>query len=160
VAELSGCFTPVGETTCGAPVVVDIPAQPAMPFDRTQVIFPYVTSVSGIGPGAFDGSVVIINAQANGNMQRSVSKSVHFDIQKPAIFGASTTAASLGQFVVIKGGGFVGGNAEEVTLLDLIGTFTLDGGGKALPLNLELVPEFVSGPEVRYVLSATDPLGM
>jgi hypothetical protein len=164
VAELSGCFTPLGETTCGAPVLVDIPAQAATPFDRTQVIFPYTTSVSGIGPGSFDGSVVIINAQANGSMQRSSSKNVHFDIQKPAIFGASTTAASLGQFVVIKGGGFVGGNAEEVTLLDLVGTFTPDssgsGGAKALPLNLELVPEFVSGPEVRYVLSTSDPLGM
>src|SRR5262249_2087394 len=28
-----------------------------------------------------------------------------------------------------------------------------------LPLDLELVPEFVSGPVVRYVLSETDPLG-
>jgi hypothetical protein len=157
-AELTGCFTPLGQSTCGAMKTVVIPARPMSPFDRTQVSFPYITAISGIGPGAFDGTVVMVNAFASGDERRSVEKKVHFDIQKPAIFGASTTAASVGQFVIINGGGFVGGNADEVTLLDLKGSFTPDNGS-ARPIDLELVPEFVSGPQVRYVLSESDPLG-
>jgi hypothetical protein len=78
---------------------------------------------------------------------------------RPAIFSASTTAASLGQYVVIQGGGFVGGASDEDTLLALQGSFAPDGGGAARALDLQLVPEFVSGPEVRYVMSESDPLG-
>jgi hypothetical protein len=159
-AELTGCFTPAGQTTCGAQKTITIPAVPATAFDRTRVNFPYITAISGIGPGAFDGKVVMVNVQPSGTQRRSIEKTVHFDIQKPAIFGASTTAASLGQYVVINGGGFIGGNPDEATLLDLKGTFTPDGGGAPRMLDLELVPEFVSGPEVRYVLSENDPLGM
>jgi hypothetical protein len=158
-AELTGCFTPTGQTTCGAMKTLRIPATPKAAFDRTRVTFPYVTAISGIGPGSFDGSVVMINVHRSTEEERSIEKAVHFDIQKPAIFGASTTSASLGQYVIINGGGFVGGNAEEATLLDLKGTFTPDDGSPDIDLDLELVPEFVSGPTVRYVLSETDALG-
>jgi hypothetical protein len=158
-AELTGCFTPVGQTSCGATNTVMIPTAPMSAFDRTRVTFPYATSISGIGPGAYDGMLTLVNTQANGTMTRSGQKAVHFDIQKPAIFGASVTSASLGQYVVINGGGFIGGNASEATLLALKGSFTPDGGGAAVALDLELVPEFVSGPMVRYVVSESDPLG-
>ncbi len=162
-AELSGCFQPAGQSACGAMTTVRVPASPMAAFDRTRVSFPYATSISGIGPGTFDGTLALVNVDSSGNELRSATSPLHFDIQKPAIFDASTTAASLGQYVVIAGGGFVGGEAGQATLLALKGSFTPDPSDVANPqvrtLDLELVPQFVSGPTVRYVLSETDPLG-
>lgn len=159
-ARLTGCFKPAGMTTCGPNVSLEIPAVPATPFDRTRVAFPYATSISGIGPGNFSGMLTLVNAHGGGAMVSAKPRAVSFDIQKPAIFSASTTAASLGQYVVITGGGFVGGPADEATLLSLQGMFTPDGGGAARAIDVQLVPEFVSGPKLRYVLDETDdPLG-
>jgi hypothetical protein len=158
-AELTGCFTPSGSSTCGAMMTVRVPAAPITPFDRTRVTFPYATSISGIQPGAFDGTLAMVNLSASGDESRTSAQSVHFDIQQPAIFGASTTAASLGQYVVIQGGGFVGGESDQATLLALKGTFTPDASPSPRALDLTLVPEFVDGPTVRYVVSESDPLG-
>ena len=159
-AELTGCFTPAGATACADSGTVRVPASPMAAFDRTRVSFPYATSISGIGPGSYDGMLTMINIDASGNESPTAARPVHFDIQKPAIFSASTTAASLGQYVVINGGGFAGDGATQATLLELAGTFTPDDGSGDLTLDLTLVPEFVSGPVVRYVLSESDPLGM
>lgn len=158
LARLRGCFTPAGQTTCGPDVTVDVPARPATEFDRTRVIFPYATSVSGIGPGTFAGTVEIVNAHTVSGERVSGQQDVRFDIQRPAIFGASTTAASLGQYLVVTGGGFVGGADDEFTVLHLTGEFT-PADGKSRALDLQLVPEFVAGPELRYVLGEDDPLG-
>jgi hypothetical protein len=159
-ARLSGCFTPMGMATCGPNVSVEIAAVPATTFDRTRAAFPYATSISGIGPGTFTGTLVLVNVHAGGPQVVSKSRPVSFDIQKPAILSASTTAASLGQYVVINGGGFVGGAADEVTLLAVQGMFMDDATGKTRVIDVQLVPEFVSGPQVRYVLDDTDdPLG-
>ncbi|MCC6999298.1 MAG: hypothetical protein IT370_32095 [Deltaproteobacteria bacterium] len=161
VAILSGCFTPAGMTVCGPMVTVDLPAAPLAAFDRTRAAFPYSTAVSGIGPGRFDGSLLLENRHTGGAKIRSAPRTVRFDIQKPAILSASPTKASLGQYVIIRGGGFVGGGAggDDATLIGLSGTFTPDGGGAARAIDLELVVEFRAGPEVRYVLDEDDPLG-
>jgi hypothetical protein len=158
-ARLSGCFTPAGQSACGPTVQVEVAAQAQAAFDRTRLVFPYATSISGIGPGNFAGTLTLANVAADGTVTTSAARAISFDIQPPSIFGASTTAASLGQFVVIDGGGFVGGAPDEATLLALSGSFAPDGGGAARPIDLELVPQFVSGPRVRYVLDEGDPLG-
>jgi hypothetical protein len=158
-AVLEGCFTPDAQAQCGPAVTVEIAAAPAAPFERRRVIFPYATRVSGIGPGVFSGTLRLDNVHASGTVTRSAPRSVRFDIQPPAIFKASTTRASLGQYVVIDGGGFAGGVSGEATLLELRGMFT-PTGGVARPIDLSLVPEFVAGPRVRYVLDEGDPLGM
>jgi hypothetical protein len=133
---------------------------PFSEFERTRAIFPYATSISGIGPGTWKGTLTVINAHTGGASEKSTSRMVTFDIQRPAILSASTTAASLGQYVVINGGGFVGNMADEITLLQLRGSFTPDGGGAVRPIDVTLVPEFVSGPQLRYVLDdVDDPLG-
>jgi hypothetical protein len=154
-ASLTGCFTPAGTTICGATTTVEVAAQPAAPFDRANAVFPWATTISGIGPGSWTGMLTLVNIHASGVRKSTGAKAVKFDIQRPAIFAASTTTASLGQYVVIQGGGFI----DQVTLLELKGTFTPDGGGADRPLDLQLVTDFVAGPTVRYVLSADDPLG-
>ncbi len=81
-------------------------------------------------------------------------------MQRPQITGTSTTSASLGQYMLIDGGGFVGGAGatDESTVLQLTGTFT-DSAGVVTPLQVVLVPEFVSGLRLRYVLDERDALG-
>jgi len=162
-ARLTGCFQALKSSVC-TPLAVttpplEIPAKPSRPYERGGVGFPYRPTISGIGPGTFTGQLVLVNHLADGTTPTTAPLDVTFDVQRPAIFSASTTSASLGQYVVISGGGFVGDGDAEVTLLDIKGTFAPDGGGPERPLDLELVTEFVSGPEARYVIDDSDPLG-
>jgi len=161
VAVLTGCFTPMTATSCGPQVTAEIPTAPLAnsTYDRTRAQFPYTTAVSGIQPGRFTGTLVLKNLHKGGATTMSAAKTVRFDIQRPMISSASPTRASLGQYVIIRGGGFVGGTADDVTLIGLRGMFMPDGGGAARALDLELVVEWRSGPEVRYVLDERDPLG-
>jgi hypothetical protein len=158
-ALLTGCFTPQGRSACNPPTTVEIPASTVADFDRTRLVFPYTPEVSGVGPGAFVGKLILKNVAGSGAVTQSDARDVRFDIQRPAIFSASTTAASLGQYVVVDGGGFVGGAPGEDSLIALKGSYAPNGGGAPRPLDLLLVPEFVAGPRVRYVLDETDPLG-
>src|SRR5690606_25133985 len=82
------------------------------------------------------------------------------EIIEPAIASVSPSAASLGQYVDIAGGGFVGplpggDPTQAFTLIELDGTFTPAGGTPA-PASLTLVPEFKSGQLVRYVINEED----
>jgi hypothetical protein len=86
---------------------------------------------------------------------------VQYDLVPTEILAASTssgTGASLGQFVDVEGAGFVGAD-EGLTILRCIGTYHLDIGGRSLPVDLELIPEFVDGTLVRYVINEDDGLG-
>jgi hypothetical protein len=157
-ARLTGCFTPSEGGDCGPPVDVTLPAQPTSEFDRTRASIVYATSISGIGPGHFSGVITLVNQHKSGAQVASDTLPVAFDVRPPMISGASTTAASLGQYVVIDGGGFVGGADDESTVLHLVGGF-VDRQGKQTPLDVVLVPEFLSGPQLRFVLDENDSLG-
>jgi hypothetical protein len=74
------------------------------------------------------------------------------------IFSVDPPAASLGQYVFVRGGGFVGGESGAITELELSGTFTRTGGGSA-PVSMTLIPEFVEGRLVRYIVNTDDALG-
>ncbi len=156
--RLVGCFQPDGQPDCGPPIDVTLPATPAGELDRTRASFGYGTQISGIGPGHFSGQAALLNQHAGGLVLTSSVANVAFDVQRPRITGASTTGASLGQYVLVDGGGFVGGSDDESTVLSLVGTF-VDRQGLTVPLDLVLIPEFVSGPRLRYVLDENDPLG-
>ncbi len=159
-ARVNGCFTPAGKTVCNSPTELEIPTVPAAAFDREHARFVYTTDLSGIGPGHFAGTVVLVNRPASGPARETSPVAVGFDIQRPAITGSSTTAASLGQYVLIEGGGFVGGTdrTDESTVIQLTGEI-VDDAGKKSPVAVVLVPEFVSGLRLRYVLDEKDALG-
>jgi hypothetical protein len=159
-AVLDGCFQPDGQQGCTAISGVEIPAQPANPFDRTAIVFPYATSLSGIRPGSFHGQVKLRNVLSDGETAESATTPVSWTIGRPRIVGATPTGASLGQFLFVQGRGFVGGPPDEATLLKVSGTFTPEaGGGAPVQVQVSLVPEFQSGSVVRYVLDEQDALG-
>ncbi|MEJ7604001.1 MAG: hypothetical protein WKG01_39340 [Kofleriaceae bacterium] len=74
------------------------------------------------------------------------------------IFSIEPTAASLGQYVFVKGGGFVGGDPGAVTELELSGTFHRTGSNPAT-ISMTLIPEYAEGRLVRYVVNTDDELG-
>ena len=161
-ALVSGCFLPAtaaAGTACTKIDNVDLPARPSKSWDRTQLEFPFAPAIAGIQPGAFTGTVRVENRLASGQVMAAGPQALTVTLRKPEVLSISPTQASLGQFVDVQGGGFVGDAADEVTLLHLTGTFQAVGGSAGAAVDLELVPHFVSGPMVRYVLDETDALG-
>ncbi len=158
-AIVSGCFTPAAGGACAPVADVDLTASPAAPWDRTQVAFAFSPAIAGILPGSFSGTVRIENHPAGGAAAVAGSKPLAVTLQKPAITTINPTAASLGQYVHVTGGGFVGAADDEVTLVHLVGTFSATGAPAAAPVDLEVVPHFTDGRDLRYVLDETDALG-
>lgn len=162
LAIVEGCFTAEGDTECVAVGPVEVPVVPDSPFDRTRATFPFAPTIAGIHPGSFMGTVSLRNRHADGNeVDGEDAIDVEYDLIPTEVFTAGTssgTGASLGQFIDIDGGGFIGGD-EGLTTLVIAGTYTPTGAPEGAPVMLELVPEFESGRRVRYVVNEDDGLG-
>src|SRR5581483_8338568 len=138
---------------------VDLVAGPAEPWSRTKAQFPFAPSIAGVAPGSFTGTLRVENRQTNGAPIDAGSSSIAVNLRKPAILSVSPQAASLGQYVDVTGGGFAGAAADEVTLIHLTGAFTPAGAPASTPVDLKLVPRWISGTSLRYVLDEADALG-
>ncbi|MBI5532977.1 MAG: hypothetical protein HY898_09695 [Deltaproteobacteria bacterium] len=159
-AFVEGCFQLEGSSSCNPVGPVEIPCKPAQPFDRTTAVFPFHPMIAGIHPGTFKGTVKLRN-DAGGQPGDTYSDALPLtlSLQPPAVFSLSPSSASLGQYVMIQGGGFVDDSEQgSLTTLDFEGTFTPDGAA-SIPASLTLLPHFVSGQLARYVLNTEDQLG-
>ena len=157
VASLAGCFTAVGDTECVDTGTVEVPVE-TTGYTRDDGTYAFAPTIAGIRPGSFEGTVLLINRHEGGATTQSELADIAYEVSEPALFSVSPTAVSLGQYVDVEGGGFVGGDQGGATLIELTGTFTPDGGGP-MDVSLTLVPEFVEGRLVRYVLNEDDTLG-
>jgi len=158
IAIVDGCFRRVGAATCTPVEPVEVALTPETPFSRRRATFRFVPAIAGIEPGGFEGEVRLENRPAEGTATRSDASPIGYELITSEIFTINPTAASLGEYVFVEGGGFVGGEAGASTLIRLQGTFTPTGGAGAT-VDLLLVPEFVAGRQVRYVMSGDDQLG-
>lgn len=158
VAKLEGCFTLDGGGACSPIEPQTITMQPLDPLSRERAAFPFSPKIAGIRPGTFVGSVTVENQQRNKPPQAAPAFDVTYDMVTSQIFTVDPPAASLGQYVFVKGGGFVGGEAGALTELELSGQFNKTGQAPA-QINLTLIPEFVEGRLVRYVVNEDDELG-
>lgn len=167
VAVVSGCFQPTGESSCGGLEEVTLPIAPAAdhPLARDRAVFAFEPAIAGIRPGHFDGDVFIRNRHIDGTTLESIPQPFAFELLESEIRSIGP-GGSLGQFIDIEGGGFVGG-PEGYTLVEIEGEFTsrstaTEGGsgeGMVIPVPpLELVPEFQSGRRIRYILNEDDLL--
>ncbi len=163
VAVVSGCFIPDGKTTCTPITTVELPVTPATVSDRTMGTFAFHPRIAGIQPGQFQGTVKLANHPAGGQPETdSAPQTIDCTLVPPSIFSVTPPAASLGQYVDIAGGGFVGPDSSDptaVTSVEIVGTFTLEGSTTPANVDLVLIPSFVGGPLVRYVVSEDDALG-
>jgi hypothetical protein len=135
------------------PVSAEIPVLPADRFARDRGILTLSTALGGIRPGAFDGTLSL-RRTLSGESTTTEPLDVSFDFEPPTLFALEPAEASLGQYVVLRGGGFVGcaSGCDEVTTMTIEGTFTPQGGSPAPFGPVEIVPEYVSGAEVRFVM--------
>lgn len=190
-AVLDGCFLPDGVvgscSTVGTLVrAVEVLVRPVSALDRRVGIFPWSPLVHGIRPGRFVGTVSLKNQQRSvRGPARSDPRPLAITQVPPELLAFSPSAASLGQYIELQGAGFIGGSTRfvpdpalasdgptgtatralpgQVTILRLRGQFTLDGSPIVLPVDLDVVvewlPRYPNGPVGRYVLDEADALG-
>jgi hypothetical protein len=159
VAVVRGCVAPVDlDGPCAPidPALVPLVPDAAGRRDRAQL--PFAPAIAGIRPGRFRGEVVVENRHAGGAALRASAVPLACELTLPAVFRMSPARVSLGQYVVVDGGGFVGGEPGASTELHLDGTFT-GSDGETAPVALVLIPEALGGRTARYVVSEDDALG-
>ncbi len=166
VAILEGCFTKQGEAGCTPISDVEITMRPRAEFSREQAEFAFAPKIAGIERGTFTGSVRLRNDLTQGGATLETKQiPVDYALLEPVIFSFSPAVASLGQYVLIDGGGFIGPDAlvEDDTLsvstVRLAGTFTPTGAPAGSPVQVDLVAEYLEGQHARYVLNEQDSLG-
>ena len=161
IAIFDGCFVP-DDARSGPCEPVSGVEVPGVAIARDVLEVPFAPHIAGIRPGTFDGTVTVVNQHADGTrIPAEQALSVSAELRSPSIQRMSPRAASLGQFVDIEGTGFIGpgpGDYAAVTLVELDGTFQVRGG-PLTPTRLTLVPQYVDGQLVRYVLNEEDELG-
>lgn len=159
-AKITGCFQADTASTCTNVAMQEIALVPDAedPLSRQHATFPFAPKIAGIKPGQFTGKVTIINKQSTNTTASSTPVDVGYTVVTPQVFSADPPAASLGQYVFVRGGGFVGGEPGALTQLKLSGTFNKTGMNP-FPVTMYLIPEFADGRLVRYVLSTDDELG-
>ena len=158
VAKMSGCFQLDTGGGCSPITEIEIAAEPVNPLERDKVTFPFSPKIAGIRPGTFTGQVTIVNQQPDRPPAEASPLDANYDLVTAQIFDVDPPAASLGQYVFVHGGGFVGGDSGQLTELELSGTFNKTGGNP-VPVTMTLIPEFVEGRLVRYVVNTDDTLG-
>jgi len=158
VAMIEGCFTPADAAECLPIPPAEVDVTPSDSASRELGTFPFSPRIAGIFPGAFEGSVRLENRHAAGGVTSSSTASLNYEIS-PATLGDVGQGASLGQYIDMQGGGFIGGD-DGLTILRLTGEYIPDDVVGAVPIpSLELIPEFVEGNLVRYLVNEQDELG-
>ena len=157
VARVTGCFTPDAGGACAPVASQDIPFVP-IAGSRKHGSFPFSPKIAGIKPGTFTGKVAIVDRQTGKAEVKADPVDGTFQLITSQIFSVDPPAVSLGQYVFVKGGGFVGGDAGALTELELDGMFAKTGMS-AVHINITLIPEFADGTLVRYVMNTDDTLG-
>ena len=169
-AILEGCFQKAGDT-CKPVPDVEVPLAPDelqtdVTTQRKLASFPFAPKIAGIEPGLFQGSVRLrSDHKSSGPSTETAQIPVEIQLVPTTLTSFSPAAASLGQYVEIGGGGFVGKNPDvadstpAATRIQLVGTFTATGAPSGSAVNLELITEYVNGRLVRYVLNEEDALG-
>ncbi len=167
VAVVEGCFTPADGGSCAPVGPVSVPVQPAEPFSRDHGIFAFSPRIAGIHPGQFMGEVTLRNEHADGEVRTSDGQPLTAELVPTRVTAVSNaadadegepTVGTLGKRLVVSGGGFVGPD-DGGTLLHFSGDYTHDETSTSQPLTFDVIPEYVDGRTVRYVINEEDALG-
>jgi hypothetical protein len=158
LARFEGCFARHGEGDCTPIEAVEVPIVPNEELSRSEGTFAFVPRIAGIAPGRFEGTVTVRNEHQTGIVHETGPIPCAYDLERPILHASPTVEASLGQYVVIHGAGFVG-DGEGDTLLLFEGEFMPDAGVAPTPVDVVLLPEFVDGRTIRYVVNEDDIIG-
>lgn len=152
-ACFAGTFTRDGGGSSAVDACLPVALLERTARDRAVVVL--TTALGGIWPGTFEGTMSITSTLRGGALRTIDPIATTLRFGRPELYSLSPSMASLGQVLVVRGAGLLGG-ASEATILRVEGTFTPLGGSAAAFGPQELVPAFVSGDEVRLTLEAED----
>jgi len=156
-AVVEGCTIPIGGNACGSNTRSEIPMAPAEPFSRTRATFPFSPHIAGISGGRFEGRLHLVNVMPDGTRFESEERPVAYDLLETTVT-AFGTGGSVGQYIDIEGGGFVG-EEDGITLMELEGEFFPESTVGGVPVTgLSFIPEYVDGRLMRFVLNEQDAL--
>ncbi len=158
LALVRGCFVTANLGMCVPVEDQEIEIAPTTAFDRSSGQFVFTPRIAGIKEGHFEGDVQIINRNTSGQVQESEIESVSYDLSETTVFSLGQSQVSLGQYLYVDGAGFVRNGPDSSTLLEMTGSFT-PLGEAPIDIDLILVPEFVNGRTLRYVINEDDSLG-
>jgi hypothetical protein len=159
LAVLSGCLSVEDAASCVPLPEATLPVSSA--GGRSQGSFVLAPEAVGIRPGRWTGTATLVNrhGEAAGRVEtRSAPWPMTLELVLPQVFPV-VASASLGQMVVMEGGGFVPASATSSTTLELAGTFADEATGTKRQVAATLVPEVVRGSALSYVLWDKDDLG-
>jgi hypothetical protein len=167
-AEIKGCFLPDGSSgvcaTVGKPVSIRLIVQTDTDTSRRRGTFEFSPSIVGLSPGKLDGTVTLFNIQVDAQARSSATLPVSFQLGLSRVGNVDQKTVSLGQYLDIRGVGFVGGvpgtaeASKGSMLIHFEGTFTPKGGSPA-QVKFDLVPGYKSGTWVRYVIEDGKGIG-
>lgn len=161
-AVVEGCFRPLGVVTCEPTALVEVPVAPAEPWSRDRGVFPFSPHIAGIHAGTFEGTVQLRNEHADGEVTESSTQSIAYDLAESTVAWVGSESGegvgSLGRFIEVSGGGFVSRDDGGLTSLVLDGAYFPDVGGEVPVSGLQVIPEFVDGRRLRYVVNEEDAL--
>jgi hypothetical protein len=166
-ARVEGCFAPAGDGgepgECVPVEPADLSVTPAERFDRSSGRFRFAPEIAGILAGEFRGQVLLRNVHGPGRddalVRESGTAAAEVRLVETEVRDVTPSRISLGQYLQVEGGGFVGGADDQLTLLHLTGQYTQEDAPGPIDIDTVLVPEFVAGRTVRYVMNEDDDLG-
>ena len=154
--ELKGCFLPLGKTgTCavaGRQISARVALRPEIPGQRDRAYFEFSPGIVGLKEGTLEGTMLVRNVHAGSNVKASNALKMTAYLDRSLIRGISPATVSLGQYLDIRGRGFVGGK-DGSTAVAFKGSFKAGGSkGSTTTAAFDLVTAYQSGHQVRYVL--------
>lgn len=121
-----------------------------------SIILP--SSVFGVQPGHFTGSIQLRNRLADDSFLQSAIWDIDCELIDVDLVRVGTTRTSLGGYVTIDGHAFVPANETCGTSFFVVGTWT-PHGGSAQSVDMVWIPEILDGEHARHVLDEHADLG-
>ena len=134
---------------------LDVPVE-STAYSRNSGVLVLPPELAGVNAGTFVGTVALSNDHLAGERVPGATQlDLDFDLLETTLFAVSPSSVSLGQYMNLHGGGFLD---QMRTTVRLSGTFTAVGSSEPMPLGelIEVVPEFVDGGTLRYVVNDED----
>lgn len=150
-ACFTGTFTREGGGSSAVDACLPIALLERTARDRAVVILS--SAIGGIHPGTFEGAMRVRSTLRGGAVRHVDPIPTALRFGRPELYSFSPEIASLGQWIAVRGAGFLGGTSET-TVLRVEGTFTPRGGSATAFAAEDLFPRFVSGAEVRLAIEA------
>ena len=157
VANISGTFQPddAGE---GVTVNVNVPVFEGDSLDRQHGMFTFTPNIIGLHAGTLT-AMVMLTSGAGATSTSSVAVPFNVDLGSTFLTGLRDATVYDGNYIYFEGGGFVGGDSQapNTTIFLIDGSFTPDARSDYDPtasveIHTQLVPEFLSGGEMRALL--------